>query len=92
MFARRLVVVTAGFPREPGRSRSDVLAANVNSISSTRRWLMPTVALLEDEDGEQDTAMGVPCILDETGLASVVELDPNAEGRANIDSSFTVRD
>jgi malate dehydrogenase len=32
------------------------------------------VAILDGEYGQPDLAMGVPCILDEAGLAAVVEL------------------
>lgn len=67
----------------PGAS----VAAMVDAISHNRRRLLPCVAMLEGEYGEHDLAMGVPCILDETGLASVVELDLNAEERADFDRS-----
>ena len=63
------------------------VAAMVDAISNNRKRLMPTVALLEGEYGENAIAMGVPCILDESGLASVVELDLDAQERADFDSS-----
>ena len=58
-------------------------AAMVDAISNNRRRLMPCVAMLDGEYGERDIAMGVPCILDERGLAQVVELDLNAEEQGN---------
>jgi len=59
------------------------VAAMVDAISNNRRRLMPCVAMLDGEYGERDIAMGVPCILDERGLAEVVELDLNAEEQGN---------
>ena len=44
-------------------------------------WLLPTVAVLEGEYGQQDLAMGVPCILSEQGVERVIELDFNQEER-----------
>ncbi|MCF7983351.1 MAG: malate dehydrogenase [Thiohalocapsa sp.] len=63
------------------------VAAMIDAISNNRRRLMPTVALLDGEYGERDVAMGVPCILDESGLAAVVELDLDARERADFDRS-----
>ncbi|MGD2020666.1 MAG: malate dehydrogenase, partial [Thiohalocapsa sp.] len=57
------------------------------AISNNRRRLMPCVALLEGEYGERDIAMGVPCVLDETGLARVVELDLNDRERVDFERS-----
>jgi malate dehydrogenase len=63
------------------------VAAMVDAISNNRRRLMPCVALLEGEYGERDIAMGVPCVLDETGLARVVELDLNDRERVDFERS-----
>ncbi len=63
------------------------IATMVDAISHNRRRLLPCVALLEGEYGEQDVAMGVPCVLDERGLVSVIELDLNAKERAFFDRS-----
>jgi malate dehydrogenase len=63
------------------------VAAMVDAMSNNRRRLMPCVALLEGEYGERDIAMGVPCILDESGLASVVELDLDAREQADFEHS-----
>jgi len=68
------------------------IAAMVDAISHNRRRLLPCVALLEGEYGEADIAMGVPCILSEKGIESVVELDLNARERADFEYSVaTVR-
>jgi malate dehydrogenase len=45
--------------------------------------------MLEGEYGEADIAMGVPCILSERGMESVVELDLNDDERASFSSSVT---
>lgn len=57
----------------PGAS----VAAMVDAISHHRNRLMPSVAILEGEYGQQDVAMGVPCILTHNGLSRVVDLGLN---------------
>jgi malate dehydrogenase len=51
----------------------------VDAIANNRRRLLPAVAVLEGEYGQQDLAMGVPCVLSEQGVEEVVELDLNEE-------------
>lgn len=51
------------------------VAAMIDSIVHNRRRLLPSVALLEGEYGEADIATGVPCILSDKGVESVIELD-----------------
>jgi len=63
------------------------VAMMIDAISNNRRRLLPCVALLEGEYGQQDVAMGVPCTLDESGLASVVEIDLNDAEQAEFDQS-----
>jgi len=58
------------------------VASMVDAIAHNRRRLMPCVAMLEGEYGEADIATGVPCILSERGVESVVDLDLNDEERA----------
>jgi malate dehydrogenase len=62
----------------PGAS----VAAMVGAISHNRNRLLPCVAMLEGEYGETDIAMGVPCILNETGMSRVIELDLTADEKA----------
>ena len=62
----------------PGAS----VAAMVDAISRHRNRLLPCVALLEGEFGQQDIAMGVPCVLNHKGLERVVELDLNEQEQA----------
>jgi len=63
------------------------VATMIDAICNNRRRLLPCVAMLEGEYGERDVAMGVPCILDEGGLSSVVELELNETERADFDRS-----
>lgn len=62
----------------PGAS----VAAMVGAISHNRNRLLPCVAMLEGEYGETDIAMGVPCILNQTGMSRVIELDLTADEKA----------
>ncbi|SDX14783.1 malate dehydrogenase [Thiocapsa roseopersicina] len=63
------------------------VAAMVDAIVNNRRRLLSCVALLEGEYGESDIAMGVPCVLGERGMESIIELDLNARERADFDRS-----
>jgi malate dehydrogenase len=51
------------------------VAAMVDSISNNRRRILPCVAILDGEYDESGIAMGVPCVLGENGVESVVQLD-----------------
>ena len=63
------------------------VAAMVDAIAHNRRRLLPCVVLLEGEYGESDIAMGVPCVLSEKGVESIVELHLNERERADFDRS-----
>jgi malate dehydrogenase len=63
------------------------VATMVDSIRHNRRRVMPTVAILEGEYGEDDVAMGVPVILGQGGMERVIELKLNDEERAMFDTS-----
>jgi malate dehydrogenase len=63
------------------------VAAMVDAIVHNRRRLLPCVAILEGEYGETELAMGVPCVLSDHGLESVVEIDLNSTERADFDRS-----
>lgn len=57
----------------PGAS----VAAMVDAISHHRNRLLPCVAILQGEYGEDDIAMGVPCLLSNRGLAGIIDLGLN---------------
>ncbi|WP_419596798.1 malate dehydrogenase [Thiolapillus sp.] len=67
----------------PGAS----VAAMVDAISHNRKRLLPCVAILQGEYGQADIAMGVPCVLNEKGLAEVVELDLNPDEMSSFQRS-----
>ena len=58
----------------PGAS----VAAMIDAISHHRNRLLPCVAILQGEYGEDDVAMGVPCVLSHSGLQQVVDLGLDA--------------
>ncbi|MFN4263520.1 MAG: malate dehydrogenase [Thioalkalivibrionaceae bacterium] len=57
------------------------IAAMVEAIALNRRRILPTVALLDGEYGENNIAMGVPCILGAGGMEAVIELDLDEQER-----------
>ncbi len=59
----------------PGAS----VAAMVDAISHHRNRLLPCVAILQGEYGEDDIAMGVPCLLSHRGIARVIDLGLNEQ-------------
>jgi malate dehydrogenase len=63
------------------------VAAMVDAIVNNRRRLLACVAMLEGEYGETDIAMGVPCVLGERGVESIVELDLNDREREEFKGS-----
>ena len=72
----------------PGAS----VAAMVDAISHHRNRLLPCVAILNGEYGEDDIAMGVPCLLSNHGLARVIDLGLNdEEARMFRESAASVR-
>lgn len=63
----------------PGAS----VAAMVDAISHNRRRLLPCVAILDGEYDQAEIAMGVPCVLDNSGMAQVVQLPLNEQEMAD---------
>ncbi|MBK5966594.1 malate dehydrogenase [Thiocystis minor] len=59
------------------------VATMVDAVANNRRRLLSCVAVLEGEYGETDIAMGVPCIIGEKGIDSIVELELNLRERAD---------
>lgn len=55
-------------------SPAAAIAAMVDAIGHDRRRILPCVAILDGEYEQRDIAMGVPAVLDENGLAEIVEL------------------
>ena len=59
----------------PGAS----VAAMVDAISHHRNRLLPCVAILQGEYGEQEVAMGVPCLLNHQGISRIIDLELNED-------------
>ncbi len=53
------------------------IATMVDAIAHNRRRIVPTVAILENEYGQSEIAMGVPCVLGFGGMQKIIELDLN---------------
>ena len=67
----------------PGAS----VATMVDAISHNRRRLLLCVAILQGEYGQDAIAMGVPCVLGQSGLERVVELELTEEEQHWFDRS-----
>jgi malate dehydrogenase len=57
----------------PGAAAAQVVAA----VLHDQKRLISCSALLEDEYGEKDLCIGVPCILGKNGIEKIVEFDLN---------------
>jgi malate dehydrogenase len=69
----------------PGAS----VAEMVDAISHNRQRLLPVVAILQGEYGESDVAVGVPCILNDKGMSSIVELQLDAHEMSDLRRSVS---
>ena len=63
------------------------ITAMVDAIVHNRHRIMPTVAILQGEYGQQDMAMGVPCVLGSRGVERIIELPLNEAEQAMFDQS-----
>lgn len=68
-------------------SPAAAIAAMVDAIEHNRRRILPCVAILEGEYGQQGIAMGVPAILDDRGLTDVIDLDLDERESADFQRS-----
>ena len=64
------------------------IAEMVDAISHNRRQILPTVAILQGEYGEKDLAMGVPCVLGESGMEKIIELSLNDHEQEMFDQTI----
>jgi len=65
------------------------VAAMVDAIVNDRKRILPTVAILKNEYGCNELAIGVPCVLGENGMEKVISLEMNTEEQANFDNSVS---
>ncbi len=63
------------------------IAEMVSAVVHNRRQILPCVSLLDGEYGLRDIAMGVPVILDSSGVSRVIELELTAEEAAAFSAS-----
>lgn len=63
------------------------VTAMVDAIVHGRKRIMPAVAILQGEYGLTDMAMGVPCVLGEKGVESIIELPLNVNEQIMFDTS-----
>lgn len=59
----------------------------VDAIVHDRKRILPSVAILQNEYGCDDIAIGVPTVLGRHGMEKVIELELNASEQENFDSS-----
>ncbi len=59
----------------------------VDAIVNDRKRILPTVALLDNEYGCSDLAIGVPCVLGKDGMEKVISLELNDQEQENFNQS-----
>jgi len=62
----------------------------VDAMIHNRKRILPSVAILDDEYGCSDLAIGVPTVLGEFGMEKVVELALNEQEQADFDKSISM--
>ena len=63
------------------------VATMVDAIVHDRKRVLPSVAILDDEYGCQDIAIGVPTVLGKNGMENIIELDLNEQEQKDFDNS-----
>ncbi len=63
------------------------VAAMVDAIVNDRKRILPTVAILQNEYGCDELAIGVPCVLGKDGMEKVIALDLNDDEQENFNQS-----
>ncbi|MEA2080187.1 MAG: malate dehydrogenase [Pseudomonadota bacterium] len=73
-------------------SPAAAIAAMVDAVGHHRRRILPCVGILDGEYDQHAIAMGVPAVLDENGLAEIIELKLNEREKADFQrSAYMVR-
>jgi len=68
-------------------SPAAAIASMVDAISHDRNRILPCVSILDGEYGQHDIAMGIPAVLNESGLVEIIELNLNEEEQQNFQRS-----
>ena len=63
------------------------VAAMVDAMVNDRKRILPTVAILDNEYGCDDLAIGVPCVLGKDGMEKVLTLGLDAQEQENFNQS-----
>lgn len=63
------------------------VAEMVDAIVYDRKRILPSVAILDNEYGCSDLAIGAPTVLGRNGMEKVIELDLNAQEQVDFDNS-----
>lgn len=63
------------------------VAEMVDAIAHNRHRILPTVCLLDGEYSQHDIAIGVPAVLGQSGMESIIELPMNADEQAMFNHS-----
>ncbi len=63
------------------------VAAMVDAIVNDRKRILPTVAILKNEYGCNELAIGVPCVLGKNGMEQVISLDLNEQEKVSFGQS-----
>lgn len=66
------------------------VATMVDAIVHDRKRILPSVAILENEYGCNDIAIGVPTVLGKNGLEKVIELELNESEQKDFDQSVEI--
>jgi len=63
------------------------VAAMVDAIVNDRKRILPTVAIVQNEYGCDELAIGVPCVLGKNGMEKVISIEMNESETANFNHS-----
>jgi len=63
------------------------VAAMVDAIVNDRKRILPTVAIVQNEYGCDELAIGVPCVLGKNGMEKVISIEMNESEKANFNNS-----
>ena len=65
------------------------VAVMVDAIVNDRKRILPSVAILDNEFGCSDLAIGVPTVLGKDGMEKVIELDLNEQEQTDFNNSVS---
>jgi len=63
------------------------VAAMVDAIVNDRKRILPTVAIVQNEYGCDELAIGVPCVLGKNGMEKVISIEMDESEQANFNNS-----